>query len=59
MAYLDITCAACGTIHHNGPKKTKTCPQCGSADVVVLPHDFEIDDRFREEREHMLERMGE
>lgn len=54
--YLDIQCANCGPFHHNGRKPTK-CPQCGTDQIVVARHDFEIDARFREERENMLDRM--
>lgn len=57
MAYLDIQCETCGELHHQARQAPKVCPQCGTAQIVVAPHDFSIDERFREERENMLERM--
>lgn len=50
MSYLDIDCANCGSFHHNGSRKIEKCPRCRSGQIVVMPHDYEIDARFRTER---------
>jgi Zn finger protein HypA/HybF involved in hydrogenase expression len=54
--YLDVACVSCGTFHHNG-RTPQTCPHCHSRDIVVTPHNYDIDRRFKEERENMLDRM--
>lgn len=48
--YLDISCQKCGSFHHQGKKTLTRCPQCGTMQVVIVPHDFEIDNRFRAEK---------
>ena len=50
MTYLDIQCATCGEFHHNGPRNTAKCPLCGTTQIVVTPHNYDIDRRFKEER---------
>ncbi len=56
MAYLDIYCMHCGAFHFNGPKPSR-CPRCGMFQIVVTPHSYDIDRRFKNERENMLKRM--
>lgn len=51
MTYLDINCANCGPFHHTGQRTTTKCPLCGTWQIVVAPHDFEIDQRFKSERQ--------
>jgi len=50
VTYLDINCLNCGPFRHQGKKNLKRCPQCGTFQVVVAPHDFKIDGRFRAEK---------
>ena len=59
MTYLDIQCAACGEFHHNGPHDTAKCPQCGGVQIVVTPHDYDIDRRFKEERQAPEDEISE
>lgn len=47
--YLDISCANCGPFHHQGKRSLNRCPTCDTFQVVIVPHDFEIDNRFRAE----------
>jgi len=59
MSYLDIQCPNCGEFHYTGSHRTKICPTCGSNEIIVLPHDWDTDARFRQERENMLARGDE
>ena len=56
MAYFDVQCANCGEFHHND-RRIERCPRCQTSQIVVAPHDFDVDARFRDERENMLDRM--
>jgi rRNA maturation protein Nop10 len=51
MTYLDINCSYCGSFHHNGHPKLTWCPRCKSPMFIAVPHDFEIDQRFKAERQ--------
>jgi hypothetical protein len=42
--------------HFNG-RRPERCPRCGNEQIVVAPHDYDIDRRFKEERKNMLDRM--
>jgi rRNA maturation protein Nop10 len=57
LAYFDITCLHCGPYHTSIPATPRTCLYCGSDQIIVAPHDYDIDRRFKEERKNMLDRM--
>lgn len=47
----DVHCPDCGTFRILTSAKVKACPDCGNAQAFALSHDYEIDARFRAERE--------
>ena len=50
MSFLEIHCPNCGEFHHQSKKRLDRCPDCGSAQAIILLHDYEIDRRFEIER---------
>ena len=51
VSVLEIHCPKGGEFRHQTKKRLTRCPECGDEQAIILPYDYETENRFRTERQ--------